>query len=193
MDSIPHKTCTMCNESKPLSDFHPHRGNRDGHRNQCKACRCAYFRDRYETNSAYRDHHLSRNRDLRNKRYHTDATYKATELARVAANRVRFADRRKRYARYWRELPHARPLMCVLNNRRRARKRQNGGAYTQIEWDQLCAFYDHRCLCCKECKRLTVDHVVPISCGGSNAIENIQPLCMDCNRRKGAKTIDYRS
>lgn len=74
----------------------------------------------------------------------------------------------------------------------RARKAANGGSYTAQEWNELCAFYDHACLCCGECKPLTPDHVVPISRGGSNAIENIQPLCLDCNRRKSTKTIDYR-
>jgi 5-methylcytosine-specific restriction endonuclease McrA len=38
-------------------------------------------------------------------------------------------------------------------------------------------------LCCGEAKPLTVDHVVPVSKGGSNDISNIQPLCLECNDR----------
>jgi 5-methylcytosine-specific restriction endonuclease McrA len=48
-------------------------------------------------------------------------------------------------------------------------------------------------LCCKQEKPLTIDHVVPLSLGGSNSIDNLQPLCHQCNSRKGTRIIDYRS
>lgn len=79
--------------------------------------------------------------------------------------------------------------------RRRARLHGNGGSYTAAEWRALCAKYDHRCLACGQQEpaiQLTVDHVVPIVHGGSNNIDNIQPLCFKCNQAKRTKTIDYR-
>lgn len=80
--------------------------------------------------------------------------------------------------------------------RRRARLRASGGNYATQEWVELCVKYDHRCLCCGRREpeiKLTVDHIVPISKGGSNFITNIQPLCGLCNNRKNDKTIDYRT
>ena len=81
----------------------------------------------------------------------------------------------------------------AVTQRYRARKRNAEGSYTADEWLKLCNYYGDICLCCGETKKLTVDHVVPISKGGSNHIENIQPLCGSCNSSKGNwHSTDYR-
>ena len=69
------------------------------------------------------------------------------------------------------------------------------GSYTFGEWELLKKQYNHTCLSClkKEPEiKLSQDHIIPLSKGGSNNIENIQPLCFSCNSRKYTKTIDYR-
>lgn len=80
----------------------------------------------------------------------------------------------------------------IQKNNRRVRKLTNGGKFTLTEWSELKNKYNNICLCCLEVKQLEPDHVIPLSKGGSNSIENIQPLCRSCNNKKYVKSTDYR-
>lgn len=55
------------------------------------------------------------------------------------------------------------------------------------EFKKMCEEYGNICPCCGEKKKLTIDHIVPISKGGSDDIDNIQPLCSNCNNKKSNK------
>lgn len=68
----------------------------------------------------------------------------------------------------------------------------NGGVFTAKEFNALCKKYDNKCVKCGKDGKLTIDHVIPLSLGGSNSIDNIQPLCQSCNSRKHKKIADYR-
>lgn len=43
-----------------------------------------------------------------------------------------------------------------------------------------------KCVQCKSQEKLEYDHIIPVSKGGSNTERNIQLLCENCNRKKGA-------
>lgn len=81
------------------------------------------------------------------------------------------------------------------NKRYETRKRGAVGTHSFMEWQALKSFYKYMCLCCKRTEpeiKLSQDHIVPLSKGGSDYITNIQPLCTNCNTRKFVKEIDYR-
>lgn len=72
----------------------------------------------------------------------------------------------------------------------------NGGFHSQKQWEALKAKHNFQCANPECGKRepkikLTRDHVLPLLMGGRNDIENIQPLCLQCNKSKFTQTIRY--
>ena len=48
---------------------------------------------------------------------------------------------------------------------------------------------DFKCVYCGAEKKLSIDHVFPRSKGGKNTFENTVASCVDCNNRKGDRTL----
>jgi len=182
------KRCTKCKQELPLSAFGRASKNKDGLKCRRKACRAedakknrnpAYFR-------AYYQAHREQIKAAANRYYAENTEHVKT---RVREYQRANPEENRRRARQWAKDNRAR---CNDHSRARtARKRSNGGSFTVDEWLALCAAYDFRCACCGASEQ-TVDHVIPVSKGGSSNLDNIQPLCCSCNASKGTKTTDYR-
>lgn len=80
--------------------------------------------------------------------------------------------------------------------KRRALKHNAEGTHTITDLKYI---YDHQKGICGKCReyipfeKMTVDHIIPLTWGGSNYASNIQLLCKPCNCSKGNHNdIDYR-
>lgn len=198
MNTLPHKTCSKCKQSKPLAEFHVDRSNRDGLTVQCRQCRRLSTKLWQLTHVEYRAEYGKQWRE-QNKEY--DALRKFIwyqddpEWRRAYSRKYRKANKTKvRIAlkRYAQNNPN---VLRAIHHKRRARIKGNGGTFTAQQWHDLKAQYNFTCLDCGKSEPdilLTPDHIIPISKGGSNDIGNIQPLCFHCNTVKHVKTTDYR-
>jgi 5-methylcytosine-specific restriction endonuclease McrA len=77
-------------------------------------------------------------------------------------------------------------IAYLAQERRRARKMAAPiRDLTQKQWRAIKAAFGNRCAYCGEhFERLTMDHVIPLSKGGSHTASNVVPACRSCNCRK---------
>lgn len=134
---------------------------------QCWTCKREAFRRSYEKN---RDKYNARRRS----RYAEDDTHRQKILD---TNRKWAADN---------------PETVNLISRLKKQARRSAGNLTVAEWRSVLEEFGGQCLACESDDPVTIDHVIPISKGGSNTRDNVQPLCGSCNSSKSDKTVDYR-
>ena len=80
--------------------------------------------------------------------------------------------------------PHYRKSNATQQNTR-SRKLGADGIITDEDWQGVLIKYNHSCAYCGGKKNLSLDHIKPLSKGGTNTKDNIQPLCKSCNSSKG--------
>lgn len=197
MESITKK-CIKCKKEKDASEFHL-RTDTNKRRNSCEECQRLFRADLYKKQTEDRKAWA---REYSKKYYPTvkerkrkyailnkDKIKTRMELYQkeyYLKNKERIREKNKKWENAFPE------KRAAITSRRRANLSKAEGSFTQKEWKALCLKYENTCLCCGSKEKMTPDHVVPLARGGTNDIQNIQPLCRSCNSRKGAKTIDYR-
>jgi 5-methylcytosine-specific restriction endonuclease McrA len=100
---------------------------------------------------------------------------------------------REKWLAYCRKLQKAfveknRPYYRALWANQRAMRKNADGRHTKQQISELFAKQRGSCADCgKNLEKYHVDHITPLSKGGSNAIYNLQLLCPSCNLRKSDK------
>ena len=191
------KSCTQCKVSKPLDGFPPDKRNPDGKQAKCRECRAANQREyikkyperKVEQGHRYRQTHQEQIRD----RKRTWSAENRERLNQLSAEwRKNNRERRNTIVRAYRARnPES---YRITKHRYLARRRNAEGYCSRDEWVSILHRYspDGRCLACGKQRPPTMDHIVPLSIGGTNYPENLQPLCSNCNSTKGKKVIDFR-
>jgi 5-methylcytosine-specific restriction endonuclease McrA len=164
--------CAKCKTDKPAAAFYWSRAGR--RRSPCKSCVRAYTSANKARRNAASLAWAERNREITRRRALDWA--RANPLRRLETERRSRAENREAFR-------------VKVRNRRAALK----AAGTHDAEDVL-ALYDLQGGRCNGCGRRLpasyhVDHVLPVSRGGSNGPENLQLLCPYCNMSKGAKTM----
>lgn len=177
------KYCKACGIFKPITEFFRNHTYTEGYDSKCKDCKRRY-------QAGWREEHREEHRAYSREYHHEHRAERLTyHAAWLSENKQYKATLDKNWRRNHPE------RLKAANARRRARIFQSAGRFSTREWNSLKVHYGGKCLKCGRAEpliKLTPDHIIPLSQGGNNSIENIQPLCWGCNATKGAKVADYR-
>lgn len=107
----------------------------------------------------------------------------------VAAKGEQWTEARRAYREARRGDPSVRAQYRVRSQRRRTLKRQASGTHTVADVQAQYERQKGKCYWCgvKVGDNYHVDHIHPLSRGGSNGPENLVIACPHCNESKGAK------
>lgn len=101
--------------------------------------------------------------------------------------RLKNLGRLKEVSRRWRR--SNKDVRRALEHKRRAISRGAAGKFTAEDVAAIAQAQRHKCAYCRVSLRKAkqIDHIIPLSRGGSNWPSNLQLLCSHCNQSKGAK------
>ena len=163
------KQCTQCKEFKARSEFGLKTAAKDGLQTWCKKCLSDYYAEHKEHRKEQRDPDRANANSLKWIRANPEK-HNTISLAWQKANPEKH---------------------CAKQHRRRALKLNASGTHTIEDIKALydsqggrCAYGDHDIS-----HGYHVDHVVPLSRGGSNGPENLALACARCNTSKGDKLL----
>ncbi len=96
-------------------------------------------------------------------------------------------DKRKKYKDAWRAKNREHTNFLTRKYIYRRKHAAGGMSFQDSLW--LKTLFKGGCAYCRDGKGDTLDHILPLSKGGTNDKENLVMACRSCNSSKGAKTI----
>ena len=137
---------------------------------------------------AYTRKSFAKNKDkcyAANRRWYVRNQKEQQRIARE--KRAESVEKYREYSRAYNA--NNRPLIAVHSRNRRARQLLAGGTHTARDVAAIFALQNERCAYCRVSlsAKYHVDHIMPISRGGSNGRANLQILCAPCNQSKSAR------
>lgn len=157
-----------------------------------------------EANQRFRARHPEREKEQR-KRYRQQNLEKARGATRKFMARWRAENReedRLRMAKWRAENPgkdaatarkwrknNPEKYAAVNRNRRARTKKALVERISAKHWQNVLQLFGNRCAYCFESTVLHMDHIDPLSRGGTHELSNVAPACLTCNSSKNSAIL----
>ena len=201
------KSCRVCKQEKNLSEFNKSKANKSGARNECKVCEYAYYKQWRKENKEYKKQKDREWRENNRERYlATSEAYRKANPYKMkewhAANKDKEKvweeenkEKRRAVSRKWRKANREYFAKWKRDNiekvrdatvRRRARLKD--AFVADVSRQEIFERDGGKCHICKgfvDPKDWHLEHLVPISKGGTHEPNNVSVSHPKCNQMKG--------
>lgn len=194
------KWCNFGQHEVPVSEFGKNKSKASGLQNYCKPCMKKYAQ---KWNKDNREHVNQKAKDWReanpekSKQIYRDYYSRNSEARKELSHRLRFQNHEARLAydcQYYRDNRERRLAENAQWRKdhpefdRAKNAARRGVPYTEEALDYIDIFKFDPCVYCGG-EAVSVDHINPISKGGSGDWDNLAPACHSCNSRKNNKDL----
>jgi 5-methylcytosine-specific restriction endonuclease McrA len=187
------KICSHCKEIKNSLEFYIRKDN-GRCSSWCKSCQ-----KKRNQSKDYKDS-MKEYMRLYHKEYKNTDQYKEyqTKYRKSGKSKEWFINYRKsdygkqyhsNYIKDWYKTPQGKALAARCNHKRRMMTKNSVCDLTAEQWEEIKAGQNYRCVMCGEEKKLTRDHIIPLSKGGELTKSNVQGLCQSCNSKKHTRIL----
>jgi len=160
-----------------------------------------YDHQRYRTKTDYwKKWYLANREEIRAKqRQHAakpESKAKKSAYTREYQAKPEVHERDLAKSRAWKKTPKGRRNAVYYNERRRARMSSVPGSFTKEEWLKVRDATGGVCPFCGRnvgLEKMSMDHIIPLSKGGTNYISNIRAICRNCNSAIGNRPYMYQT
>jgi 5-methylcytosine-specific restriction endonuclease McrA len=185
--------CNVCDQEKKLPYYELRRW---------KICRECYNAKRRK----YREDNRDKVREQKRRYYRENRKQKKeSDRKYYLANREKILERNRQYQRshrfsinenkvcYRKDNENHKELHRKYAHERRARKRNvESESWTHseiaVKGSGVCPYCGKEIGLLYDSKIMHIDHIIPLSREGSDLKENLEPICCECNIKKGSKT-----
>ena len=184
------KQCSKCKKLKPFSEYYKRKNRKSGYQPACKKCEIQrtkkWIKENKESVKQREKTRYYANKNILNEQsriYHAENREAINQKRRQ--KHIENLEHEKEVSRLWKK---NNPELVRNQSARRRANKKNNGEY-KLTKKELTKLYSSNCFYCGKNKSIEIDHVIPLSRGGTHSIGNLVSACRNCNARKNNKTI----
>ena len=170
------KTCIKCGLDLPLSNFY----SKPFTHNRCISCIVKYNKEWRHANNDKAKAYAKRASKKAWEKQKNDKVY----LEKKKLYRQQTREKRIATAKAWNQSNKKRYNLNVSKSKSKRKGLLSDSKMFIVSEKEIKKLYSGPCVVCGSIDNITIDHIIPITKGGTHSIGNLQSMCRSCNSTK---------